>query len=219
MRCRAAPLRTVDAFKFAVLNAGYISSWHFNRNAKSFYVASRSSELTVRSIRLRTSRPPKGEGRHGWRPAQSRACLISAYPFFASREFTLLPVQSKQKNFRRQRARAKISPRGPFRGNRAQIRGFLFFGREISGIKKESALWRREPTLITSWNVVKNHWPRALQVPLCRNINWRVFICSLIDWSFTFHICGCTKNFRSWKFRGDDEKLVYTSTNLRIVKK
>jgi len=104
---------------------------------------------TIRSIRLRTSRRPlplhlwKRKG--GWRLAQSRACLISAYPFFA---FQSSPFSTAaygvNKRTSADKGPAKISPRGPFRGNQREFADSFFSAVGLAGLKES----RLTPTLL-----------------------------------------------------------------------
>lgn len=102
---------------------------------------------TVRSIRLRTSRrpparhPPPKEGREARLKARTKPGLLNkCLPLFCVSELALLYAAfGVNKRTSVDKGPAKISPRGPFRGNPARIRGFLFFGRGISWIKREPA--------------------------------------------------------------------------------
>lgn len=81
----------------------------------------------------------KEEGKHGWRLAQSRACLISAYPFFAFRARPPPHPYVVNKRTFVDKGPAKISRRGPFRGNQCEFADSSFSTAGLAGLKKRES--------------------------------------------------------------------------------
>lgn len=135
---------------------------------------------TVQSIRLRTSwRPllpssPKKEGRYGWRLAQSRACLISAYPFFAFQRspFSTVPYNGVNKRTSADKGPTKISPRGPFRGNQREFANSFFSTAGLAGLKENSLT--PPPTLLFISSFIRMR--RSCRPRYCRNVNYLDYV-------------------------------------------
>lgn len=166
----------------------------------------RPSSPSGQSVCGRRDAPKRGRGRHGWRLAQSRACLISAYPFFVCRTHPS-PACRVNKRTSADKGPAKISPRGPFRGNQCKFADFFFSAARLAGLKKS-----RLSDAVSYYQLGRGEKPSAALLP--RLLIVEVSTAMLIK---APRACWYHKNFRSWKCEGMMMRNldIYLHTNLQ----